>query len=122
MRKALPKTDSVSTKRSSTRTAEIQVDFEGIEKERQMMDESLLELMKEKGIEPLYMRPDGYGITAQEYSEKHPGISVDVARRMLDKGIKEGILAKHRMLMDGHSGTNPTVYHRPDEYPPKEKK
>lgn len=90
---------------------EVEVDFEGIQEERRMMDLSLLEELKDAGVPT---RPDGFGITVREFAEnaKHP-CAVSVARTLLNKMVSDGTLAK--TMMNGGAGGHEYVYHRVGE-------
>ena len=80
------------------------------------MDVTLLDLVDE----PLITRPDGYGITVREF-EKSRNCSSDIARKLLEKAVDDGVLAKHLMIVPNERTTTRTaIYHRPDEWPPKE--
>jgi len=77
----------------------------------------LVDFLDTLPIQPTPVRPDGFGITITEYvdakREQGNPVSADVARKYLNRLVKEGVLKKEQMV-DG-AGTSPLVYYRPDE-------
>jgi len=61
--------------------------------------------------DPILPRPDGFGITVKEYAEKK-GCGDDIARKMLEKAVKSGLLEKKQMV--NGTGTTPFIYYKPD--------
>jgi len=75
------------------------------------MDVTLVELIDQEVGEPPSQRPDGFGITVNEYAEAKR-CSETIARKQLEKAVKVGILEKKQMV-EGQ-GTCPYVYYRRD--------
>ncbi len=77
------------------------------------MDVKMVDLLREAGYVPLQVRPVGFGITKEEYSEQFH-CTVDAARGILDKAFRDGIVGKTIML---HERDKVAVYHKIGAYP-----
>jgi hypothetical protein len=75
-----------------------------------IMDISLLETLKDNGIEVTPRRPDGFGITVQEYMEAQ-GCTEVMARSVLKQSVKRGVLVVTKMV-GATGGGHQDVYHR----------
>jgi len=76
--------------------------------------DELVEFIDQEIGEPMQIRPDGFGITVKEYADrKNCGDSL--ARRVLEKGVNDGVLEKEQMVTG--KGSNPFVYFKAGEKP-----
>jgi hypothetical protein len=73
---------------------------------------SIEDEMASAGIETPSGRPDGFGVTVREYATSK-NVSAEVARRILDRAVKEGILGMVKLQLGPGSLTS--VYARPAE-------
>ena len=78
------------------------------------MDVSLIELIDKEVGEPVQLRPVGFGVTVQEYMTVK-NCSETIARTLLDKGIKEGVLDRKQMIAG--RGAPLFVYFRTNDRP-----
>lgn len=71
---------------------------------------SLIALLDSEVGEPILPRPDGFGITVKEYATQK-GCGEEISRRLLEKAVKDGVLAKKQMT--NGMGSSPYVYYKP---------
>ncbi len=79
--------------------------------------DSLTAELDAAGLSPVPERPQGFGVSLQEYMDK-TGCTEDIARRILACAVKAGILVKHQMRSGG-KGNPSFIYCRPSEWPPR---
>ena len=79
-------------------------------------DADLLDFINENMGSLTRIRPDGFGITVQEFAD-HKGTSEDIARKALKKMEKKGLLKSELMVLPGKTGRTPLVFYQPDESP-----
>jgi hypothetical protein len=62
------------------------------------LDVSLIELIDKEVGEPVQLRPVGFGATVKEYMTVK-NCSETLARNLLEKGVKEGVLDRKQMIV-----------------------
>ena len=78
------------------------------EKELKAFDETLLELIRESAVSKAPIRPDGFGITRNEYKERED-IGYDRAKDILEELVECGIFEK-KMMVEKNSQGKSLVY------------
>lgn len=82
-----------------------------------LYDALLLDEIRKSPSNRYISRPEGFGITIQEFAEQE-GKNQRAASYILDQEVKAKRLEKHSMCANGGSGRL-NVYHRPGDWPPK---
>lgn len=72
----------------------------------------IMEELENAGISPTPIRPDNFGITVKEYSEKC-GSGVEAARCALDLAVTKGLLSKKSMCILGQTGRTMVYFKAP---------
>jgi len=76
-------------------------------------DRSLVDFINSSAKEVMNVRPEGFGITVQEYMEEE-GITEGPARRVLKGLVKSGVMEMKKMTLPGKAGSYSCVYYRPE--------